>query len=134
MIEEIKYEDKLLAIILSNRFTKEGVHFITPGDLSQQLAYMRHPKGKKINPHIHNLVPRNIIYTQEVLVLKKGKLKVDFFNDRNEYVDSRVLCAGDTILLVSGGHGFEVIEEVEVIEVKQGPYLGDDDKVHFDPE
>ncbi len=95
---------------------------------------MRHPKGMKIKPHIHNLVPRNIKFTQEVLVLKKGKLKVDFFNDRNEFVDSRVLGAGDTILLVSGGHGFEVLEEIEVIEVKQGPYLGDEDKVHFEPE
>ena len=131
MIEEIKYKDKLLAIIIPGNFNKEGIHFFTPNDLSQQLAYMHHPKGKVIEPHVHNPVPRQVQYTQEVLFLKKGKLRVDFYDDDQNYLESRLLCQGDVILLATGGHGFEVIEEIEMIEVKQGPYAGEEDKTRF---
>jgi hypothetical protein len=64
-------------------------------------------------------------YTQEVLFIKRGKLRVDFYSDRQEYLDSRILESGDVILLITGGHGFEVLEEIEMIEVKQGPYVGE---------
>ncbi len=132
MIENITdCSNKLLAVIVSNRFNKPGIHFFTPNDLSQQLAYMRHPVGKIIEPHIHNPVVREVVYTQEVLLIKAGKLRVDFYNNQQIYLESRVLEAGDVILLVAGGHGFEVLEEVEMIEVKQGPYLGEQDKSRF---
>lgn len=123
--------NQLLAVIVSKDFNKPGIHFFTPNDLSQQLAYMRHPEGKVIQPHIHNPVVREVVYTQEVLLIKRGKLRVDFYNDQQSYLESRILEAGDIILLVCGGHGFEVIEEVEMIEVKQGPYIGDQDKIRF---
>lgn len=131
MIEPIEHNSQLLAIIISYRFNKPGIHFFTPDELSQQLAYMHHPIGKLIPPHVHNPVPREVIYTQEVLFIKAGKLRVDFYTDQQEYLESRILEAGDTILLVMGGHGFEVLEEVEMIEVKQGPYVGDQDKTRF---
>ncbi|HQY21450.1 MAG TPA: hypothetical protein PK294_00985 [Ignavibacteria bacterium] len=131
MIEYIKNEQNLLAIIISADFKKEGIHFFTSNDLSQQLAYMHHPKGKTIEPHVHNPVARQVQYTQEVLFLKKGKLRVDFYNDEQQYLESRVLSSGDVILLATGGHGFEVLEEIEMIEVKQGPYAGDEDKTRF---
>jgi mannose-6-phosphate isomerase-like protein (cupin superfamily) len=132
MIEQIQHSDQLLAMIVSHRFNQPGIHFFTPNDLSQQLAYMHHPTGKVIPPHVHNPVPRQVVYTQEVLFIKAGKLRVDFYNDAQEYLESRILEAGDTILLVTGGHGFEVLEEVEMIEVKQGPYVGDQDKTRFE--
>lgn len=132
MIEYIKNKENLLAIIISADFKKDGIHFFTSNDLSQQLAYMHHPKGKKIEPHVHNPVPRQVQYTQEVLFLKKGKLRVDFYNEIQQYLESRVLNSGDVILLATGGHGFEVLEEIEMIEVKQGPYAGDEDKTRFD--
>ncbi|MFZ1321199.1 MAG: hypothetical protein WAT71_06545 [Ignavibacteria bacterium] len=132
MIEYIKNKENLLAIIISADFKKDGIHFFTSNDLSQQLAYMHHPKGKKIEPHVHNPVPRQVQYTQEVLFLKKGKLRVDFYNEVQQYLESRVLNSGDVILLATGGHGFEVLEEIEMIEVKQGPYAGDEDKTRFD--
>lgn len=131
MMEQIIYQDQLLAVIISHKFDKPGIHFFTPNELSQQLAYMRHPKGKIIQPHVHNAVPREVLYTQEVLFLKRGKLRVDFYNDQQKYLESRMLEGGDVILLVTGGHGFEVLEEVEMIEVKQGPYLGEQDKTRF---
>lgn len=131
MIEKITHQHQLLALIVSHQFNKPGIHFFSPDDLSQQLAYMRHPAGKIIQPHVHNPVPREVEYTQEVLFIKKGRLRVDFYNDQQEYLQSRLLEAGDVILLVTGGHGFEVVEEVEMIEVKQGPYVGEKDKTRF---
>lgn len=131
MIEQIVHDSRLIAIILPNAFNKPGVHFFTPIDLSQQLAYMRHPAGKEIPPHCHKPHPREVIVTQEVLFIKRGKLKVDFYDDQQNYLQSRILSEGDTILLASGGHGFEVLEELEMIEVKQGPYTGDQDKTIF---
>lgn len=131
MIERITHQNQLLALIISHRFNKPGIHFFTPENLSQQVAYMRHPTGKVIQPHVHNSVLRQIIYTQEVILIKKGKLRVDFYNDQQEYLESRILETGDVILLVTGGHGFEVLEEIEMIEVKEGPYMGEQDKTRF---
>ncbi len=132
MIEKITHADRLLAMIVSYRFDKPGITFFTSNELSQQLAYMHHPPGKVIEPHVHNPVPRQVHYTQEVLFIKKGKLRVDFYDDGQHYLESRVLEAGDVILLVTGGHGFEMLDEVEMIEVKQGPYVGEDDKTRFE--
>jgi mannose-6-phosphate isomerase-like protein (cupin superfamily) len=131
MIDTITNNQQLLAIIVSNRFSEPGIHFFTPGEFSQQLAHMRHPVGKVIPPHVHNPVPREVNFTQEVLFIKSGKLRVDFYDDDRTYLESRILEAGDTILLATGGHGFEVLEELEMIEVKQGPYAGESDKTRF---
>lgn len=132
MLETIVHSEQLLAIIISHRFSKPGIHFFTPDKLSQQLAYMRHPVGKEIPPHVHNPVPREVLFTQEVLFIKRGTLRVDFYDDNRTYLESRILETGDTILLATGGHGFEVLEEVEMIEVKQGPYAGEQDKTRFE--
>lgn len=131
MSEEIQHNGELLAIIVSNSFNKEGIHFFTSNDLSQQLAYMKHPEGKVIDPHVHNPVKREVHYTQEVLFIRKGKLRVDFYDDNQNYIQSRILESGDVILLIKGGHGFKVVEQVEMFEVKQGPYAGDKDKTRF---
>lgn len=131
MIERIANQSEELAIIIRDDFHEEGIHFLTPGEYSQQLAYMHHPQGKIIDAHVHNEVHRDIRFTQEVLVLKKGKLRVDFYDAQKKYLESRILFKGDIILLVSGGHGFEVLEEVEMVEIKQGPYVGENDKVRF---
>ncbi|MBA3341110.1 MAG: hypothetical protein H0T48_04675 [Gemmatimonadaceae bacterium] len=131
MIETLKSGDQLLAVIISRDFHEPGIHFFTPNDLSQQLAYMRHPAGKVIDPHVHNPVSRTVQYTQEVLFIKRGKLRVDFYDNSQVYLESRILNGGDVILLATGGHGFEVLEEIEMIEVKQGPYAGDQDKTRF---
>ena len=128
---EIRKKDRLLAIVIKDKYTCDGVDFITPGEYSQQVACMHHPKGKRIDAHIHNMVHRNVVMTQEVLFIKKGKLRVDFYDDYEDYLESKILDEGDVILLVSGGHGFTVLEEVEMIEVKQGPYSGDADKKRF---
>lgn len=130
-MEFITNNDRQMAIIIRNDYTCEDVNFLTPDEYSQQVAYMHHQTGKVIDAHVHNPVHRSIVMTQEVLFIKKGKLRVDFYDDSEKYIESRILEAGDVILLVSGGHGFTVLEEVEMIEVKQGPYSGDRDKRRF---
>lgn len=131
MIEKIDYNNKLLAIIIRHDFEKEGVHFFTPNEFSQQVAYMQRPKGEKIQAHKHKEIPRTINKTQEVLFIRKGRLKVNFYDDNQNYFKSTILNTGDTILLADGGHGFEMLEKTEFIEVKQGPYLEEDDKIRF---
>ena len=131
MIKKIYDEDNLLAIIVSDKFDEPGIHFFTPDDFSQQLAYMKHPKGKTIIPHVHNRVPRQVEYTQEVLFIKSGKIRVDFYDMEQKYLESHILSQHDVILLIKGGHGFEVLEEIEMFEIKQGPYVGEDDKTRF---
>lgn len=134
MIEEITHEGKLIAIIVRSTFRKQGIEFFTPDDFSQQLAYMNRPANYRIPPHIHNSAHREVSLTQEVLFIRSGKVKVDFYDsDRRPLVDS-ILETGDVILLASGGHGFTMLEPTEIIEVKQGPYLGDGDKIRFDPD
>ena len=131
MIKKIEYQNKLFAIIIFNSFKEPGIHFVTPDDYSQQLAYMNHPKGKKIQAHYHNIVQREVTLTQEVLFIKKGKLRVDFYDKALNKFQEEVLSEGDCILLSEGGHGFEVLEDIEMIEVKQGPYTGEHDKTRF---
>ncbi|HEC25939.1 MAG TPA: hypothetical protein ENI67_00810 [Gammaproteobacteria bacterium] len=131
MLQTISKQGVTFAFIVRGTFNKKGIHFFTPSDFSQQLAYMHHPQGKLIEPHVHNSVRREVHYTQEVLFIRKGKLRVDFFDEEQNYLESYILNTGDVILLAAGGHGFEVLEETEIIEVKQGPYAGENDKTRF---
>jgi len=133
MIEEIIMDDVCCAILISRSYSTKGITFITPSNNSQQLGYMNHPKGHIIQPHRHNYVRREITDMQETLFIKSGTVRVDFYNSSNHYVSSRMLLEGDVILLSSGGHGFEIIEDAEIIEVKQGPYGGEGDKTRFTP-
>jgi mannose-6-phosphate isomerase-like protein (cupin superfamily) len=130
--EDIRHAGKSMAIIIRRDYSAEGVNFFTPSSFSQQLAQMHHFAGEKIKPHVHNCVSRNVEYTLEALFIKRGRIRVDLYTQEKEYICSRELEGGDVILLCSGGHGFEVLEELEMIEVKQGPYAGDGDKAQFD--
>jgi len=133
MIENIIHAGCTLAVLLRADFRKEGIQFFTPDDFSQQLGYMNRSQGYVIQPHVHNPVPREVQFTKEVLLIKSGKVRVDFYDDDQNYLESRVLNQGDVILLAYGGHGFEMLDASEVIEVKQGPYAGEEDKTRFQP-
>ena len=133
MIEHIVHQSKLFAIVIRAQYQKDGIEFFTPHNFSQQIAYMKRSKGYSIEPHIHNIVRREVQFTQEVLFIKNGKVRVDFFDDNQTFLESRILEQGDVILLAHGGHGLEMLEESEIIEVKQGPYAGEADKVKFAP-
>lgn len=130
-VEQIIAKGKSLACILRTQYYSDGIRFFTPADFSQQLGYMNRPSGYVIPPHVHNPVAREVQYTKEVLFIKSGRVRVDFYDDDRTYLESRILQTGDVILLAYGGHGFEMLEPTEMIEVKQGPYAGELDKSRF---
>ena len=134
MVEKIIYKELLLGILLRGSFEKKGIEFFTDDQSSQQLGYMKREKNYNIIPHRHNVVSRGVKHTQEVLFIKSGKVRVDFYDNDEAYLFSKILNPLDTILLCDGGHGFHFLEESEIIEVKQGPYLEERDKVRFNPQ
>lgn len=131
MIKNIEFNNEVLAIIISPNYEKKGIEFYTPDEYSQQVGYMNRDKNYVIEPHIHLRQSRNINYTNEVLIVKKGKVKVDFYTDSKEFIKSEIIKTGDLILLIKGGHGFKFLEESQIIEIKQGPYIGEIDKERF---
>jgi len=131
-VESIVHGLEPIAFIIKADFNEPGVHFFTPTNFSQQVAFMKHVKGKKIAPHVHNMVNRQVLYTQEVLLIRRGRVRVNLYSSNKEFLDFRILEAGDIILLCGGGHSFEMLEETSMIEVKQGPYAGEEDKTIFE--
>ena len=131
MVESITHNGLALAVLLKADYRQDGISFFTPPEFSQQLGYMNRPQGYVIPPHVHNPVTREVHYTKEVLFIKSGKVRVDFYDEDKVYLESRILHQGDVLLLAFGGHGFEMLEPSEIIEVKQGPYAGDADKTRF---
>lgn len=133
MTRQISHGGVLLAIIIPAEYDAPGINFFTPNEFSQQLAQMRRPAGYVIPSHFHNPVPRAVEYTKEALFIRKGRVRVDLYDDHQTYVESHVLKTGDVVLLTGGGHGFEMLEETDMVEVKQGPYPGESDKTRFPP-
>ncbi|HEV7606548.1 MAG TPA: hypothetical protein VGO61_04390 [Steroidobacteraceae bacterium] len=132
MIERIVDGGVELALILRADTPVEGIHFITESDASLQVGQMLRPKDYLIRPHVHLPVPRTVSYTQEVLFIKSGRVRVDFYDEQQKYLESHELWPGDVVLLARGGHGFRMLEPSEIVEVKQGPYVGENDKIRFD--
>ena len=133
MIERIYNKKKLYAIIVRSKFRKKkGINFFTPKDTNQQFGYMKHDKGHIIKPHKHKKRATKIFYTTEVIIIFKGSLRfVDFYNQKQKYLFSKIIKEKDIIMLIHGGHGFKVLKKVEMIEVKQGPYSVEKDKIKF---
>ena len=132
MVEKIYHKKKLYALIVRAKFRKKkGISFFTPNDTNQQFGYMKHNKGHIIKPHKHKKRATKIFYTTEVIILFKGRLRVDFYDQRQKYLFSKIINERDIIMLVHGGHGFKVLKNIEMIEVKQGPYNLIKDKKKF---
>ena len=123
-----------LGLIIRSCFIASGIDFLTPDAFGQQVAYMNRPKGEIIQAHIHEPISRTLTGTQEVLYIRKGRIRVDFYDTDRTYVSSKILEAGDLMLLNTGGHRFEVLEEIDMIEIKQGPFVEGRDKTRFVPE
>lgn len=131
LVQKIEQGGDIFAIILRRHFSRPGVHFFTPGEFSQQLGMLVHDKGKVVERHRHKLVRREILRTQEVLVILQGKIRIQVYNNQGELLRTVVLKEGDSILLATGGHRVEVLEKARILEVKQGPYAGFEDKEYF---
>ena len=130
-VEWIKYRGESLALIISSNYNPSKTTFITPLEYKQQLGYIVYKKEESITPHIHIPMTRSFIGTSEVLFLKSGKVQVNFYSKDKIFITSRILNKGDIILLISGGHGFKMLEDSVMVEVKQGPYLGKKEKERF---
>ncbi len=133
MLEKIIYKKKLLALIVRGKYrNRKGITFFTPNESTQQFGYMKHKKKHTIKPHLHKKRVTKILYTTEVILLLKGMLRVDFYNTLKKYLFSKILKKKDIITLVHGGHGFKVLRDVEMLEIKQGPYNLIKDKIKFE--
>lgn len=132
MYEEIKKGNTIIAIIIRSGYHGDETEFFTPPEFSQQLGYLRYARGHRVPAHVHNKIERSVHHTLEVLFIRKGKLRLDLYDELREYIGSRVLEKGDVVLLSAGGHGSTMLEETEIIEVKQGPHAGEADKTRFE--
>ena len=133
MIEKIIHKKKLLALIVRGKYrNKKGIHFFTPNSATQHFVYMKHKKQHLIKPHLHQKRLTKILSTTEVILILKGMLRVDFYTPKKKYLFSKILKKNDIIMLVNGGHGFKVLKNIEMLEIKQGPYSISKDKVKFE--
>ena len=123
----------MLALIVRARYRKKkGITFFTSNESTQQFGYMSHKKNHIIKPHLHKKRITKILYTTEVILLLKGVLRVDFYNFNRKYLFSKILKQKDIIMLVHAGHGFKILKDVEMLEIKQGPYSLIKDKIKFE--
>jgi hypothetical protein len=133
MVIEVVHTGSLLALIIKANFSYDGITFFTPPIFSQQLGYMKRDKGYVIPAHIHLSVERKVHYTHEVLIIRSGKARIDIYTESEVFHESHIVETGDVVLLANGGHGITMLEETQILEVKQGPYAGDNDKKRFEP-
>lgn len=114
--------NNILAIVIYSNQEFKGIQFISPDYFALQLGTMNRPKGEIVAAHIHKQQIRTVEGTQEVLIVRSGKMLVELFDDKKKFVQSVLVEKGDIILLAFGGHSIKMIENVELVEVKQGPY------------
>tara|TARA_B100000767_G_C19537335_1_gene439210 strand:- start:250 stop:663 length:414 start_codon:yes stop_codon:yes gene_type:complete len=135
MLEKIIYKKKVYALLIrsKNQFRSNGVNFVTKNKDLLQLGFISHKKNHIINPHIHKKNKRIINYCTEVLLIKEGTLKVEFYSEKGINIKKdKKLYKNDILILFRGGHGFEVTKDCKIVEIKQGPYTKKSDKVLFD--
>ena len=122
-----------LGAIVRSTYHNSGIGFFSNDNDGLQLGYMNRPDNYVIAPHTHNKIKREVFYTEEILFIRSGMVRVDFYDDNQQYIESHIARGGDIVILKAGGHGFKVLERADIFEVKQGPYLGSLDKVRFEP-
>ena len=131
-VKKIKENNKIVALIIPQKLSKEGTKFFTDKKNPFQIGILQNKKGRKVEAHIHNVFPRTIKGTQEMFYIMKGKVIANFFNKKGEKIKSAILSAGDTLLVLSAGHGFEFLKDSKVLVIKQGPYSNiAEDKTYF---
>jgi UDP-2,3-diacylglucosamine pyrophosphatase LpxH len=134
MIKKIFNKKQLYAVIITpSSMKKKGVNFFTDNHYNQQVGFMKHERNKVILPHIHKKVIRDIRTTTEVIYIMKGSLRIDFYDSKKKYLFSNTAKENYIVILIKGGHGFKVTKDIEMIEIKQGPYVEAKDKKKFKP-
>jgi uncharacterized protein with PhoU and TrkA domain len=131
LVEKIMWGDVPLAYIIRGDLMPSRTTFLTPPQFKQQVGFVVYPAGGEIQRHVHRPLSRHLIGTSEVLIVRRGRCEIDIYNDDRELVATRELREGDVMLMVGGGHGFHMLEDTVFLEVKQGPYTGQDEKERF---
>ena len=131
LVEKIMWGDIPLAYIIRGDLVPNRTTFLTPPQFKQQVGFVVYPAGGEIQRHVHRPLSRHLIGTSEVLIVRRGRCEIDIYNDDRELVATRELREGDIMLMVGGGHGFHMLEDTVFLEVKQGPYTGQDEKERF---
>lgn len=124
--------NNLIAIIVKAGEIKESKTFLTIPTEEFQFGSFNLKSGEVIQKHIHNKQERKIYNTSEALVVISGKLEIDFYDDNMQFLEKQLLDPGDSILIISGGHGIKILEDCKFVEFKQGPYLEHKDKLRFE--
>jgi len=131
LVERIMWGDVPLAYIIRGDLMPSRTTFLTPPQFKQQVGFVVYPAGGEIQRHVHRPLSRHLIGTSEVLIVRRGRCEIDIYNDDRQLVATRELREGDVMLMVGGGHGFHMLEDTVFLEVKQGPYTGQDEKERF---
>ena len=129
--ERIMWNDEPLAYIIRADINPDTTTFLTPPEFNLQVGFIAYPTNGKIAPHFHLPLERHIVGTTEVLVVKRGRCEIDIYNEDKKLVATRQLKTGDVILIIGGGHGFRMLEDTVILEIKQGPYTGLNEKERF---
>jgi hypothetical protein len=129
--EQILYKDTPLAYIIRAEISPQQTTFLTPPQFKQQVGFVVYPAGGEIHRHVHRPLERHLIGTSEVLIVRRGRCEIDIYNNDRALVTTRELCEGDIMLMVDGGHGFRMLEDTVLLEIKQGPYTGLEEKERF---
>lgn len=130
-VEVVSSEGRPLAYVIRASFTPAETTFPTPSELNLQVGYVVYPRGGEVPRHSHRPIRRSLVGTAEVVVVRAGLCELDVYDDAGALVATRELATGDVMLMVGGGHGFRMLEDTVLLEVKQGPYLGADEKERF---
>jgi len=130
-VEHISSNGTSLAYIIKAAIDPKVTTFLTPSELKQQVGFVVYPAGGEVKRHVHRALERHLIGTSEVIVVRKGRCEIDIYNDDRQLVATREILSGDIMLMTGGGHGFRMLEDTVLLEIKQGPYTGIDEKEQF---
>ena len=123
--EIIKDGEKILVLILRKGEFRKGLNFYTKDKDFIQVATWKYDKGKKTIPHRHKISKRITNRTQEVICVKRGGIKAEIYNDKEKLIKKVIFKTGDIAILFGGGHSYEILKNnTQVLEIKNGPYLG----------
>lgn len=103
----------------------DGLNFFSEDTEFVQVGSWVYPARKELLPHRHNHVDKVAGWTQEVLYIRKGKIRADIYNSAELKISEIIASEGDVLILLAGGHGYTILEDkTEVLEIKNGPYFG----------
>ena len=131
LVEVVSWRGEPLVTIIRAELSPAATTFLTPPEFKQQVGFVVYPEQGEIARHVHRKIERRLVGTSEVIIVRSGRCELDIYNDDRELVATRELGAGDLMLMVGGGHGFRMLEDTVLLEVKQGPYTGLDEKERF---